>query len=137
MKTLKKIGLLILPFLTIILEVLPFGAVLIFSPSPTERIRETFSYFNAMTFGYGNFAPFITAFLTCAIFPLAIVSIKHKKFCIAVLLVSLLATVVSLLPLMQGSEYFTVVGVLITVTLALESVLSVVWMKLNKGDQKK
>lgn len=137
MKVFKKIGLLIFPVLTIILEALPFGTVLIFSPSPTERIRETFSYFNAMTFGYGNFAPFITALLTCVILLFAVVSIKRKKLCIAVFFVSLLATVVSLLPLMQGSEYFTVVGVLITVTLALESVLSVVWMKLNKGDRKK
>ncbi len=134
MKHFQKIGLLIFPVMTIILEALPFGAVLIFSPSPAERIRETFSYFNAMLFGYGNFAPFLTALLTCVILLLAFLSIKRKKLCIAVFLVSLLATVVSLLPLMQGSEHFTVVGLLITVTLALESVLSAVWMKLNKGD---
>ena len=32
----KKIRLLILPIITIVLEILPYGAVLVFAPSPTD-----------------------------------------------------------------------------------------------------
>ena len=41
----KKVCLAVLPALTIVLELLPFGAVCIFATSPTERVKETFSYF--------------------------------------------------------------------------------------------
>ena len=42
----KKVCLAVLPALTIVLELLPFGAVCIFATSPTERVKETFSYFS-------------------------------------------------------------------------------------------
>ena len=60
----KKVCLAVLPALTIVLELLPFGAVCIFATSPTERVKETFSYFSLTPFGYANFAPLITAILT-------------------------------------------------------------------------
>ena len=60
----KKVCLAVLPALTIALELLPFGAVCIFATSPTERVKETFSYFSLTPFGYANFAPLITAILT-------------------------------------------------------------------------
>jgi len=53
----KKVCLAVLPALTIVLELLPFGAVCIFATSPTERVKETFSYFSLTPFGYANFAP--------------------------------------------------------------------------------
>ena len=39
----KKVCLAVLPALTIVLELLPLGAVCIFATSPTERAKETFS----------------------------------------------------------------------------------------------
>ena len=60
----KKVCLAVLPALTIVLELLPLGAVCIFATSPTERVKETFSYFSLTPFGYANFAPLITAILT-------------------------------------------------------------------------
>ncbi len=48
----KKISLVVFPALTIVLEALPLGAVCTFAPSPTERVRETFSYFSLIPFGY-------------------------------------------------------------------------------------
>ena len=42
----KKVCLAVLPALTIALELLPLGAVCIFATSPTERVKETFSYFS-------------------------------------------------------------------------------------------
>ena len=120
----KKIRLLILPIITIILQILPCGAVLVFAPSPTERVRETFSYFNLTPFGYANFAPFITALLTCIIFLLALISIKLEKMRKAVFWLSLATAIISLLPLVFGIDYYSVVGGIITITLAIESVLA-------------
>ena len=68
MYNMKKVCLVVLPALTIVLESLPLGAVCIFATSPTERVKETFSYFSLTPFGYANFAPLITAILTVAIF---------------------------------------------------------------------
>ena len=110
----KKIRLLILPIITIVLEILPYGAVLVFATSPTDRVRETFSYFSLTPFGYANFAPFITAMLTCVVLLLALISIKQKKVCKALFIVSLVAAVISLLPLALGFSYFSIVGVFIT-----------------------
>ena len=120
----KKIRLLILPIITIILQILSCGAVLVFAPSPTERIRETFSYFNLTPFGYANFAPFITALLTCIILLLALISIKLEKMRKAVFWLSLAAAIISLLPLVFGIDYYSVAGGIITITLAIESVLA-------------
>ena len=120
----KKIRLLILPIITIILQILPCGAVLVFAPSPTERVRETFSYFNLTPFGYANFAPFITALLTCIILLLALISIKLEKMRKAVFWLSLATAIISLLPLGFGIDYYSVVGGIITITLAIESVLA-------------
>lgn len=120
----KKIRLLILPIITIILQILPCGAVLVFAPSPTERIRETFSYFNLTPFGYANFAPFITALLTCIILLLALISIKLEKMRKAVFWLSLATAIISLLPLVFGIDYYSVAGGIITITLAIESVLA-------------
>ena len=120
----KKIRLLILPIITIILQILPCGAVLVFAPSPTDRVRETFSYFNLTPFGYANFAPFITALLTCIILLLALISIKLEKMRKAVFWLSLATAIISLLPLVFGIDYYSVVGGIITITLAIESVLA-------------
>ena len=120
----KKIRLLILPIITIILQIFPCVAVLVFAPSPTERVRETFSYFNLTPFGYANFAPFITALLTCIILLLALISIKLEKMRKAVFWLSLAAAIISLLPLVFGIDYYSVVGGIITITLAIESVLA-------------
>ena len=115
---------LIFPIIAIILQILPCGAVLVFAPSPTERVRETFSYFNLTPFGYANFAPFITALLTCIILLLALISIKLEKMRKAVFWLSLAAAIISLLPLVFGIDYYSVVGGIITITLAIESVLA-------------
>lgn len=125
----KKIGFVLLPVITIGLEILPLGAVMIFAPSPTNTIRETFSYFSLKPFGYANFAPFITALLTCFIVLFALISIKRSSCIKVVFIVSLAATIISLLPLLYGLENYSVIGGIITVTLAVESVLAKLAMK--------
>ena len=120
----KRIRLLILPIIALILEILPYGAVLVFAPSPTESVRETFSYFSLTPFGYANFGPFLTALLTCVVLALALISIKKEKFCKAVFAVSLAAAIISLSPLVFGAEFYSAVGCIITILLAVEGILA-------------
>ena len=92
-QNMKKISLVVLPAIAIALEILPLGAVCIFAPSPTERVKETFSYFSPIPFGYANFV------------------------------LSIITAVISLLPFVYGLSYFTFVGALITMALVTECIL--------------
>lgn len=116
----KKTPMLILPIAALILEILPYGAVCVFAADKGERIRQTFSYFDLTPFGYANFGPFITAILTCTLVVLAIVyALKQSKgLNTAIMNVSGIATVTSLMPLLYGMDFFSVVGAVITVLLA-------------------
>ena len=125
----KKIGLVVLPAITIVLELLPLGAVCIFATSPTERVKETFSYFSLTPFGYANFAPLITAILTVAIFLLSLFALKKSGALKALFVLSIIAAVISLLPLVYGLNFYTLVGALITVTLVIESILANIQQK--------
>ena len=113
---------LIIPIITLVLESLPYGAVCIFATSPTERVRETFSYFHLTPFGYANFTPFFTAIITCIVFVLLIAycikgnpnaAIKAKN-------ILYVAVVMSLGALIFGIEYYPIVAGLITLTLVAE-----------------
>ena len=99
-----------------------------FATSPTERVKETFSYFSLTPFGYANFAPLITATLTVAIFLLSLFSLK-KGVLKALFVLSIITVVISLLPLMYGLNYYTLVGAFITVTLVIESILAKIQQK--------
>lgn len=127
----KRLSLLICSTAALILELLPSGAVLVFAPSPTERARETYSYFSMTVFGYGNFAPFITAVLTVVLLVLAIVCTLQKTDDLIkpVAVISGVAFVVSVLPLIFGFEYLSLVGVLISLLLAGDFSLGLVMRK--------
>lgn len=120
----KNLVLLVLPVAALILEALPFGAVLNFASPDSEPIRRTFSYFSLIPFGYANFGPFITALLTCAILVLAIISAFAGKGRVGVGAVSIAAFATSLMPLMFGIASFSIVGVLISIALGVEALLS-------------
>lgn len=122
--SMKKISLALLPALTIALEALPTGAVCIFAPSPTERVKETFSYFSLTPFGYANFAPLITAALTVVILLLSLISLKKNSVLDAVLVLSAIAAVASLLPLMYGLDHYTLTGAFITASLIAQCILA-------------
>ena len=71
----KKSGIIFITVFAIFLELLPYGAVLIFAPSPVDTIKETYSYFSLVPVGYANSAPFVTAILTCILLALQIAEI--------------------------------------------------------------
>lgn len=117
----KKISLVVFPALTIVLEALPLGAVCTFAPSPTERVRETFSYFSLIPFGYANFTPLITAILTVVILLLSLISLKKDSVFNALFVLSIITAIISLMPLMYGLNNYSLVGAFITIALVTEA----------------
>ncbi len=97
-----------------------------------KESKETFSYFSLTPFGYANFAPLITATLTVAIFLLSLFSLKKKGVLKALFVLSIITVVISLLPLMYGLNYYTLVGAFITVTLVIESILAKIQQKVKR-----
>lgn len=111
-----------LPAAAVILEALPYGAVLNFAPGPGETIRQTFSYFSLIPFGYANFGPFLTALFTCIILLLSVINIfaGSSKLDKVAAVFSAAAFITSLMPLMFGFNYFTFIGGVISAILATE-----------------
>ena len=115
----KKIVLLLLSISAVILELLPYGAVLNFGNPDGEPWRQTFSYFSLTPFGYANFGPFITALLSSALLILSVIAFfKYGKgLNTAIMNVSGVAALVSLSPLLYGIKSFSAVGAAITLIL--------------------
>lgn len=121
----KKFIMLCTTLIALVLEILPYGAVCNFANPEGEPWRRTYSYFDLTPFGYANFAPFIVALLTCVLIILIVVSLVSKKEMKApILAVSAIATVFSLAPLLYGIRFFSVVGALISVALAITAVIT-------------
>ncbi len=114
----------------LILELTPYGAVLVFADGPENTIRQTFSYFDLTPFGYANFFPLLTAMLTSAIAVLAVIctiaEIRKKplvKLQNAAFVCTVIAILMSLLPvIMFGTRYLSAVGICITLTLLISAV---------------
>ena len=125
----KRFLYLILRVVPLILEILPYGAVLNFARPATDgsvgHFRELYSYFDSTPFGYANFAPFITAVMSCVIFLMLLIYCVTDKRRFAVIARNILwgCAVVSLGPLVLGVRYFSLVGGLITLTLIGELLL--------------
>ena len=108
----------------LILELLPYGAVLEFahmSPDLTLGYYEQhFSYFDPIVYGYGLFGPLITAVSTCilAVFAVVAVFLEGRAVRIALRVASLLTLLFSLTPMLTGcySPVAMAISVLLLVT---------------------
>ena len=123
----KKLFMLCTTLIALVLEIRPYGAVCNFALDEGESLRQTFSYFDLTPFGYANFAPFIVALLTCILtvmIVVSLVSVSKKPIITPILTVSAVATVLSLAPLLYGISFFSIVGVFISVALALTTVVA-------------
>ena len=118
----KRLLYLIFPIITLILEILPFGAVCNFANPEGEPWRRTFSYFDLTPFGYANFAPLLTAIITCAILVLLLIYMftDNVKMITAIKVLLCIGVVMSLCPLLLGINYFSFVAALITASLIAE-----------------
>ena len=114
---------LILPVITLILEILPYGAVCNFARPASDGsigyFRQLYSYFDIVPFGYANFAPLITAILTCFVLLLAIIYCITGKIGVLKMLRNslVISLLVSLCPLLYGIRFFSFVGAMISASL--------------------
>ena len=115
----------------LVLELLPYGAVLHFGNPEGEPLRETFSYFDMTPYGYANFGPFITAILTCVLLVISIINllVDNDKIKTTIKIVSLIALVASLAPVIVNS--YSVIGGVISLLLL---VIVVISMKKDVND---
>lgn len=119
----KRLPLLLLPVLALILEALPYGAVLQFARPAAAPLRELYSYFDLTPFGYANFAPLFTALGTCVLLVLlALYAATGKRGLaaaaqIAAQIAAGVCALVSLGPLLLGIRNYSVTGALITASL--------------------
>ena len=113
---------LILPLVTLVLEILPYGAVCNFANPEGDPLRKTFSPFDLTPFGYATFAPLITAVITCIVFLLIVIFCitGNKKWACKARNILYIGAVFSLGPLVLGIRFFSIVGALITVSLITE-----------------
>ncbi len=125
MKIKKYIPLIILA-LVLILELLPYGAVCNFARPATDgtigHFRELYSYFDLLPFGYANFGPFMTALLTCFMFPFSILHLfkPNRKILSIWKWLCVFSVATSLGPILLGLHFYSVVGGTITLLLILE-----------------
>jgi hypothetical protein len=126
----------------IILELLPFGAVCNFAVSPEAGggyIREMYSYFNLLPLGYANFGPFITAVLSCLLITLWIYGFVFEskgRYFTGMSVISAAAFISSLLPVLLGLHFCSVVGVMISALLLVSFFLSVKGFKVFDKSEK-
>ena len=121
----KKITVLCLLLCTLVLEILPWGAVCNFGNPEGEPWRVTYSYFSMIPYGYGDFGPLITAILTCIMLIIIVISILIKKdWNKSISIISAIATLTSLAPLMFGISNFSIVGALISACILATFVIS-------------
>ena len=131
----RKIAMTVLSVLTLILEILPYGAVCVFMDDGGIEIRRTFSYFSLVPYGYANFSPLITAVLSCVILVLCVILCfrKSKKLNKALAALSGLAAVISFMPFLMGFG-FRFYGVCAAAITALLIVIFILALSVRKGE---
>ena len=124
----RSFFLLAITILTLIPELLPYGAVLEFahmSPDLTLSYYEQhFSYFDPMVYGHGHFGPLLTVVLTCilAVFAVVAVFLEGRTIWITFRVVSVLTLLCSLTPMLTGC--YSPVGMAISVLLFVTCIIS-------------
>ena len=128
----RKILCIIIPLLALVLELLPYGAVLNFASEPGSNaryVRQVYSYFSLVPFGYANFGPLVTAIITCILIPFSVLAVIFGKDALRRINCGLCALGVFtslLLLLLFGKTYLTVIGIVITILFVLSLIL---WTK--------
>ena len=119
----RRLMYLILPAITLILEIIPYGAVCNFAHLEEDGTigtrRELFSYFDPLPLGYAYVTPFITALLTSIIFLIVVIYCIYGHIGVARTLEKWLfiCAVISVCPLLFGIQCYSLVGALITLSI--------------------
>lgn len=124
----RSFFLLAIAVMILILEIIPYGAILEFahmSPELTLGYYEQhFSYFDPMVYGHGHFGPLITAVLTCMFAVVTVIAVffENRAVRIALRVVSVLTLLFSLTPMLTGC--YSPVGMAISALLLVTCIIS-------------
>ena len=124
----RSFFLLAITILTLILELLPSGAVLEFAHMSPELTlgyyEEHFSYFDPIVYGYGDFGPLLTAVLTCMLAVITVITVffENRAVRIALRVVSVLTLLCSMTPMLTGC--YSLVGGAISALLLVTCIIS-------------
>ena len=120
----KKLITLCLLLCTLVLEILPYGAVCNFANPEGPPHRATYSYFSMIPYGYAHFSPLITAILTCVLLLIVLISIIFKKAIgKKTAILAGIASLISLCPMLYGLDDYSIVGALISLFLIAATVV--------------
>ena len=102
------------------------AAVLYSQPAPGQHIRTMYSYFApVVAFGGAVFPPLITAVLTCILLILGFAAIKSRKAGIALCILAPITFIVSLLSLLYGLRYYSLLAACISLCLLLSAIFAI------------
>ena len=120
--------LLAITVMILILEIIPYGAILEFAHMSPELTlgyyEEHFSYFDPIVYGHGHFGPLITAVLTCMLAVITVIAVffENRAVRIALRVVSVLTLLCSLTPML--TECYSPVGMAISAFLLVTCIIS-------------
>ena len=87
----------------LVLEILPISSVMVFAPSPDERVTRIYSYFSLLPVGYAMVTPMLTGILTIVIIVLGVIAVfkfdKSSKLRKAIFICSVISFLFSIIPL--------------------------------------
>ena len=111
---LKRLIVFIPQLIVIILELLPSGVVLKYTPAPepNQFINLTTFYFDINQFSYQVFMPFLTGLITIAILTITIIwlATDKKKLLFVIRILCMVQLITSMSVLLWGIRYVSVVG---------------------------
>ena len=114
----KKLIILCILLCTLVLEILPYGAVCNFANPEGPPHRATYSYFSMIPYGYAHFSPLITSILSCFLLLIVLISIIFKKALgKKTAILAGIASLISLCPMLYGLDDYSIVGALISLCL--------------------
>lgn len=133
----RKPYILALPLISLILEILPYGAVCNFANPEGTPFRETFSYFSLVPFGYANFFPLFTGIFTCIVLILSAVYILKQSHSLLLFteFISWITFALSLCPLLFGLNFYSVTGFFISLSQLLQAILLHIISLKNKKEK--
>lgn len=135
----KKKLLMLFSALAVVLEILPWGAVLVFAGGGDAPVRHHYSYFDITPYGYANFAPFLCAIATVILLVTSVVYWYKDKGLKFLQVIAGAAALLSLAPVLSGWSYVSIQGTCIALVLLAATVLSF-WQEKKpskKGKKKK
>lgn len=124
----------------LVLEILPIGSVMVFAPSPDERVTRIYSYFSLLPVGYANVTPMLTGILTIVIIVMGIIAVfkfdKSSKLRKVAFICSVISFLFSIIPLfLFGMVGMTVASYAVSGAILLSICLQAVANRKNNPHQ--